>query len=125
MLRLRNSRRCSMLAVFSDLVFTKQNKKSHHARGARTKMKIGFNLLLWTINVEDKHMPILEDLKKTGYDGVEVPVFGGDPAQFKALGQRLSDMGLERTAVSALTSTEVNPLADDAVIRGNAVDFMR
>ena len=88
-------------------------------------MKIGFNLLLWTINVEDRHMPILEDLKKTGYDGVEVPVFGGDAAQFKALGRRLSDMGLERTAVSALTSTEVNPLADDAAIRGKAVDFMK
>ncbi|GAB2178505.1 sugar phosphate isomerase/epimerase family protein [Dongia sp. agr-C8] len=88
-------------------------------------MKIGFNLLLWTINVEDRHMPILEDLKKTGYDGVEVPVFGGDPAQFKMLGQRLSDMGLERTAVSALTSTEVNPLDADAAVRAKAVDFMK
>jgi D-psicose/D-tagatose/L-ribulose 3-epimerase len=88
-------------------------------------MKIGFNLLLWTINVEDKHMPILEDLKKTGYDGVEVPVFGGDAAQFQALGRRLSDLGLERTAVSALTSTEVNPLAEDAAVRAKAVDFMR
>jgi len=88
-------------------------------------MKIGFNLLLWTINVEDRHMPILEDLKKTGYDGVEVPVFGGDPAQFQALGRRLSDIGLERTAVSALTSTDVNPLDPNPTIRGNAVDFMR
>src|ERR1043165_6958765 len=87
-------------------------------------MKIGFNLLLWTINVEDKHMPILADLKKTGYDGVEVPVFGGDPAQFKMLGQRLSDMGLERTAVSSLTSTDVNPLTD-AASRAKAVDFLK
>lgn len=88
-------------------------------------MKIGFNLLLWTINVEDRHMPILEDLKKTGYDGVEVPVFGGDAAQFQALGRRLSDMGLERTAVSALTSTDVNPLDADAAVRAKAVDFMK
>jgi len=88
-------------------------------------MKIGFNLLLWTINVEDRHMPILEDLKRTGYDGVEVPVFGGDAAQFQALGRKLSDMGLERTAVSALTSTEVNPLVDDAAVRAKALDFMK
>jgi D-psicose/D-tagatose/L-ribulose 3-epimerase len=88
-------------------------------------MKIGFNLLLWTINVEDRHMPILEDLKKTGYDGVEVPVFGGEAAQFQALGRRLSDMGLERTAVSALTSTDVNPLVPDAAVRAKAVDFMK
>ena len=88
-------------------------------------MKIGFNLLLWTINVEDRHMPIIEDLKKTGYDGVEVPVFGGETAQFQALGRRLSDMGLERTAVSALTSTDVNPLVPDAAVRAKAVDFMK
>ena len=88
-------------------------------------MKIGFNLLLWTINVEDRHLPILEDLKKTGYDGVEVPVFGGDPAQFRALGRRLTEMGLERTAVSALTSTDVNPLVADAAVRAKAVDFMK
>src|SRR6185295_14711473 len=88
-------------------------------------MKIGFNLLLWTISVEDRHMPILEDLKRTGYDGVEVPVFGGEAAQFQTLGRRLSDMGLERTAVSALTSTDVNPLVDDAAVRAKAVDFMK
>jgi D-psicose/D-tagatose/L-ribulose 3-epimerase len=88
-------------------------------------MKIGFNLLLWTINVEDRHMPILEDLKKTGYDGVEVPVFGGEAAQFQALGRRLADMGLERTAVSALTSTDVNPLVPDPAVRAKAVDFMK
>jgi D-psicose/D-tagatose/L-ribulose 3-epimerase len=88
-------------------------------------MKIGFNLLLWTINVEDRHLPILEDLKKTGYDGVEVPVFGGETGQFQALGGRLSDMGLERTAVSALTSTDVNPLDTNPAVRAKAVDFMR
>jgi D-psicose/D-tagatose/L-ribulose 3-epimerase len=88
-------------------------------------MKIGFNLLLWTINVEDRHMPILEDLKKTGYDGVEVPVFGGDTPQFQNLARRLDDLGLQRTAVSALTSTDVNPLDPNPAVRAKAVDFMK
>ena len=88
-------------------------------------MKIGFNLLLWTINVEDRHMPILEDLKKTGYDGVEVPIFGGESVHFKMLGRQLSDLGLERTAVSALPSVDMNPLDPDANVRAKGVDFLK
>ena len=40
-------------------------------------MKIGFNLLLWTTNLVEKDYHLLEKLKKTGYDGVEIPIFEG------------------------------------------------
>ena len=50
-------------------------------------MKIGFNLLLWTGHVEDRHLPHLEALKRAGYDGVEVPAFGGDAAHYRRLGR--------------------------------------
>ena len=52
-------------------------------------MKIGFNLLLWTASVQRGHWPILEDIKRTGYDGVEIPVFEGAPAQYAELGREL------------------------------------
>ena len=42
-------------------------------------MKLGFNLLLWTPHVTAEHEPLLRSLKKTGYDGVELPLFEGDP----------------------------------------------
>ena len=41
-------------------------------------MKTGMNLLLWTGHVTEDHVPVLRALKKTGFDGVEVPVF--DPS---------------------------------------------
>jgi D-psicose/D-tagatose/L-ribulose 3-epimerase len=88
-------------------------------------MKIGFNLLLWTINLEDRHMPIVEDLKRTGYDGVEVPVFGGEAAHYQRLARRLSDLGLERTAVSGITTAEQNPLNPDPAVQAKALDFMK
>ena len=88
-------------------------------------MKIGFNLLLWTINVEDRHLPILEDLKKTGYDGVEVPIFGGESVHFQMLARQLADLGLERTAVSALPTADMNPLDPDPAVRAKGVDFMK
>ena len=35
-------------------------------------MKFGMNLLLWTGQLNDDLLPVLENLKKMGYDGVEV-----------------------------------------------------
>jgi D-psicose/D-tagatose/L-ribulose 3-epimerase len=41
------------------------------------------------------------------------------------LGRQLADLGLERTAVSALTSVEANPLDPEPAVRAKAVDFMK
>jgi D-psicose/D-tagatose/L-ribulose 3-epimerase len=75
-------------------------------------MKLGFNLLLWTPHVTAQHEGILRDLKKTGYDGVEIPMFEGDPEHYARLGALLDKIGLERTVVSVLGPGN-NPLAAD------------
>jgi D-psicose/D-tagatose/L-ribulose 3-epimerase len=75
-------------------------------------MKLGFNLLLWTPHVTAQHEGILRDLKKTGYDGVEIPMFEGDPEHYARLGALLDKIGLERTVVSVLGPGS-NPLAAD------------
>ena len=46
-------------------------------------MKIGFILLLWTTHIIEKDFYLLENLKKTGYDGVEVPIFEGKVEHYK------------------------------------------
>ena len=50
-------------------------------------MKFGMNLLLWTGELNDGMLPVLEQLKKIGYDGVEVPIFDTRPASYADLGQ--------------------------------------
>ena len=40
-----------------------------------TKMLLGFNLLLWTTHVTDEHFPLFAEIRRAGYDGVEVPIF--------------------------------------------------
>jgi D-psicose/D-tagatose/L-ribulose 3-epimerase len=80
-------------------------------------MKIGFNLLLWTPHVTAKHRPLLVDLKKTGYDGVEIPMFEGDPAHYAAIGAMLDEIGLERTVVTIIPSIDRNPLSADKAAR--------
>ena len=46
----------------------------------RTIMKIGINMLLWASDVTEEHYPQLEKIKATGFDGVEIPLFGGEDA---------------------------------------------
>ncbi len=87
-------------------------------------MKYGMNLLLWTTDVTDAHGPILEMLAKQGYDGVEVPVFDLDAGKFKALGQRLQNLGLQRTAVTVCTA-EANPIGDTPAIRQAGLDHIK
>ncbi len=79
-------------------------------------MKYGMNLLLWTDHLNESILPVLESLKEMGYDGVEVPVFQLEEAHYQAWGQRLDDLGLERTAVTVRSGDE-NPISDNSAKR--------
>src|SRR5260370_4541663 len=48
-------------------------------------MRTSMNFLLWTTHVTAEHFPILAKLKRTGFDGVEIPVFEGDAAHFRTI----------------------------------------
>src|ERR1700761_7262898 len=82
-------------------------------------MKTGMNLLLWTGHVTEEHYPLLEKLKATGFDGVEVPLFEGDAAHYKKLGAQLKKLGLGCTTVT-VCNAEDNPISPDAAIRKKA-----
>lgn len=88
-------------------------------------MKIGFNMLLWTTKVGEQHRAILEDLRTTGYDGVEVPVFEGKPHYYDALGRVLAGEGLEATAITVLHAPEANPIGEEPAQRARALDHIR
>ena len=75
-------------------------------------MKLGFNLLLWTGHVTPAHEATLRALKKTGYDGVEIPLFEGDVEHYRRLGELIAKIGLEVTTVSVLGAGN-NPLSPD------------
>ena len=87
-------------------------------------MKIGFDMMLWTTHVTDAHRPLLEDIKKTGYDGVEIPIFEGDPDHFAKLGRILKDIGLEATGIAIIQTLDTNPVSADPVERNAAVKYL-
>lgn len=88
-------------------------------------MKIGFNMFLWTTNVTSEHIPILKDIKATGYDGVEIPIFEGKPDDYRRLGEILDEIGLERTSVTASGDPAMNLISADAGARREGIAYMR
>jgi len=87
-------------------------------------MKYGMNLLLWATHVTDEHMPVIEKIKRVGFDGVEIPIFAGDEAHYRKLGQDLNRLGLGCSAVTIATP-EANPSSADAAVRRAAVDRLK
>jgi D-psicose/D-tagatose/L-ribulose 3-epimerase len=83
-------------------------------------MLLGFNLLLWTTHVTQEHFHLFGELKKTGYDGVEIPVFEGDPEHFRKVGQVAKDAGLRVTAVTVLPDEQTSAVSPDPAVRANA-----
>ena len=82
-------------------------------------MKYGMNLLLWSGEVNEAMLPTIEQLKKMGFDGVELPLFNLD-LDYAALGKRLDDLGLQRTAVT-VRNLEDNPISPDASVRAKGI----
>ena len=83
-------------------------------------MKLGMNLLLWTGDLAEEHVKVLESIKAMGYDGVELPMFAADLKKFEKWGKRLDELGLERTAVTIRTA-ENNPISPDPKVRAAGV----
>src|SRR5688572_27032349 len=78
-------------------------------------MRFGMNLLLWTGELNDGMLPVLEMLKRVGYDGVEVPLFNPS-LNYAEWGRRLNDLGLQRTAVT-VRGVDDNPISSDSAVR--------
>ena len=87
-------------------------------------MKYGLNMLLWTSDVNESHFGLLEQIKGWGYDGVELPVFEADEKKFAQVGKKLSELGLESTAVTVCTPDE-NPISGDAKIREAGLERLK
>ena len=88
-------------------------------------MKIGMCMFLWTTSVGRKHEKLLRDIRQTGFDGVEIPIFEGTPDDYRRLGDLLDRIGLERTAVSAMGDPAMNLISPDQATRRRGIDYMK
>ena len=90
-------------------------------------MKIGFNMLLWTTNLVEEEFHLLEKIKKVGYDGVEIPIFGGEEKvdHFKNIGKVLKDNELQCTSVTVIPDESRSPISDEESVRSNSLEYLK
>ena len=86
--------------------------------------KIGFNVLAWSAGMSDDLLPIIDRLKKIGYDGVEFFVGAPDEAAYKSVGKHSFDIGLEVTTVTVV-SPEANPINESAAVRAKGLERIK
>lgn len=84
-------------------------------------MKTGMCMFLWTTHVTGEHEALLRDIKQTGFDGVEIPIFEGMPDGYARLGELLDRIGLERTAVGAIGDPAMNLVSASASERSAGI----
>ena len=82
-------------------------------------------MLLWTTHVTQKHLSLFKKLKRIGYDGVEIPVFGGDSAHFEKIGRAIKDNGLACTSVTVIPDEQHNPISPKAEHRKAAIEYLK
>jgi D-psicose/D-tagatose/L-ribulose 3-epimerase len=87
-------------------------------------MLLGFNMLLWSTHVTEEHFPIFADIKRAGYDGVELPIFEGTPEHFRKIGEAVRDNGLRATAVTVIPDAAHDCMSDDPAVRAGAVKHL-
>lgn len=87
-------------------------------------IKIGFNVLAWTADVSEKVFPVVDRLKKIGYDGVECFVGSPDVEAYRRFGDHAHAAGLDVTAVTVVDK-ESNPVDNSAAVRSKALDRIK
>lgn len=87
-------------------------------------MKIGMNLVLWTLAVRPEHFSLLRSLRRLGYEGVEVTVTRGNGEDFGEIRRVLDGEGLQCTTLTNLQS-DAHPASADARVRQNGLDGLK
>lgn len=86
-------------------------------------MKIGINTLLWTAAFGPEHFPLLKQIKRWGFDGVEIARFDFSGFPVGEVRRAVEDAGLECTFCSALTGSQ-SLISEDAAIRATTRTFL-
>jgi D-psicose/D-tagatose/L-ribulose 3-epimerase len=79
-------------------------------------MKYGVNMLIWTANFTREHLPLLAEIKRGGFDGIEVPMFQPENFALHDIRRGLEQNKLECTVCSVIPGG-LSIGADDPAIR--------
>lgn len=88
-------------------------------------VRVGMDMRLWGDSTGVAQLPVLETLRGQGYEGVEVPLYGGQgESELKLLAVALNDLGLDCCTCSRLPPG-ANPVSGDPSERAGALEFIK
>jgi D-psicose/D-tagatose/L-ribulose 3-epimerase len=86
-------------------------------------MKYGVNTMVWTTRVDERLAPLFANIKKSGFDGVELFLSPDEPASPVAVKRMLEDYELEVTTCSVLPRS-ANLVSSDPKVRASGIEFL-
>jgi D-psicose/D-tagatose/L-ribulose 3-epimerase len=87
-------------------------------------LKIGINLFLWGGQTSAKLLPVLAEVKKWGFDGVEFPLFHTDEAVYARVRRELDRLGL-RCSGCTVAMADKNPISPSAAVRRAGIQHLK
>ena len=87
-------------------------------------MKFGANTFIWADHFGPKQFPLLEKLKRAGFDGIEIPLFEPDRTHSREIRRQLEQHGLDCTICSVLPPG-LHTASEDAGIRNRTAEHLR
>jgi len=85
------------------------------------QIKLGMNLLLWGMEIDDRLFPVLEQIKSCGYDGVEIPIFNTDSSAWESWRKKLDELSLDRVAVT-INGPDHHQISPDVSMRNSTLE---
>jgi len=87
-------------------------------------LKLGLNVFLWSGQTDERLFPVLEKMRKWGYDGAEFPFFHTDESVYRKVKGKLDELGLKATGCTVCTPDK-NLISDSADVRRAGVDHLK
>jgi D-psicose/D-tagatose/L-ribulose 3-epimerase len=81
-------------------------------------------LFLWSGQTTEALFPVLEKVKRWGYDGVEFPLFHTNEDVYKRVREKLDQLGLRSTGCT-VAMPDKNPISDSESVRQAGIQHLK
>lgn len=87
-------------------------------------MRFGICLYLWTTDLTDKYLHLIGDMRRLGYDGVEVPLSTANTSDYRRIRQVLDDEGMACTTIINV-GPDKDTVSGDPAVRAAALEELK
>ncbi len=87
-------------------------------------MKFGANTFIWADHFGKEQIPLLETVKRAGFDGIEIPLIEPEQTRDRDVRRAIEEHGLECTICSVLPPG-LSAISADSPVRKKTLEHLR